>query len=164
MELRLLITRMRNEGEILRKEMTHRLLLSKRIARTLWCLGPMVFCCSATVIAQDQAPAGTPNSGCVKRGTAILGLEGISSNATVDISIQNDALLFQPSEGATFRIPIGAIQDVFLSQQDKQVGGKALAIGKAATPYGGGRVIGLVAHKKYDFLTLEYLDSNGALH
>jgi hypothetical protein len=25
-------------------------------------------------------------------------------------------------------------------------------------------VIGLLAHKKYDFLTLEYLDSNGGLH
>jgi len=73
-------------------------------------------------------------------------------------------LLFQPSHGATVRIPIAAIQDVFLSQQDKQVGGKPLAVGKAATPYGGGRVIGLLAHKKYDFLTLEYLDSNGALH
>jgi hypothetical protein len=120
--------------------------------------------CCTSLVAQDHEQANTPNSGFVKRATAILGLEGISSNATVDLSIQNDVLLFQPSHGDTVRIPIGAIQDVFISQEDKEVGGKPLAAARAATPYGGGRAIGLIAHKKYDFLTVEYLDSNGGLH
>jgi hypothetical protein len=39
-----------------------------------------------------------------------------------------------------------------------------LVLGRAAAPYGGGRVIGLFAHKKYDFMTLEYFDSNGGFH
>jgi len=37
-------------------------------------------------------------------------------------------------------------------------------LGKAAVPYGGGRVVSLFSHKKYDVLTLEYLDSGGGLH
>ena len=45
-----------------------------------------------------------------------------------------------------------------------QVGGVPMKIGKTAAPFGGGRVVSLFAHKKYDTLTLEYVDSNGALH
>ena len=37
-------------------------------------------------------------------------------------------------------------------------------LGRSATPYGGGRLIGLFSHKKYDVLTVEYLDQNGGLH
>jgi len=32
------------------------------------------------------------------------------------------------------------------------------------TPFGGGRVIGLFAHKKYDTVTLQYVDANGGFH
>src|SRR5271165_6869295 len=31
-------------------------------------------------------------------------------------------------------------------------------------PYGGGRVVSLFAHKKYDTLTLEYVDVDGGVH
>jgi hypothetical protein len=39
-----------------------------------------------------------------------------------------------------------------------------MTVAKVAAPYGSGRVIGLLAHKKYDTVTLEYLDPNGAFH
>ncbi len=39
-----------------------------------------------------------------------------------------------------------------------------MKLGKAAAPYGGGRVVSLLAHKKYDTLTVEYVDGNGGLH
>ena len=39
-----------------------------------------------------------------------------------------------------------------------------MKIGKAAAPYGGGRVVSLFAHKKYDTLTLEYVDVDGGVH
>jgi hypothetical protein len=110
----------------------------------------------------DQAKAPVSTSGVHAR--AILGLEGISNNASGELSIQGDALVFKPAEGPIARITIGSIQGVFLSQEDKETGGTAMAVSRAATPFGGGRVIGLFAHKKYDFLTLEYLDSNGSFH
>jgi hypothetical protein len=39
-----------------------------------------------------------------------------------------------------------------------------MTLGKAAAPYGGGRVVSLFAHKKYETLTLEYVDSDGGVH
>jgi hypothetical protein len=98
------------------------------------------------------------------RARAILGLEGISNNAAGELSIQDDTLVFQPREGPIARIPIVSLQGVFLSQEDKQVGGTPMALGRAATPFGGGRVIGLLAHKKHDFVMLDYLDFNGGFH
>ncbi len=39
-----------------------------------------------------------------------------------------------------------------------------MTLGTAAVPYGGGRVVSLFAHKKYDTVTLEYWDANGGFH
>jgi len=39
-----------------------------------------------------------------------------------------------------------------------------MMLGKAAVPFGGGRVVSLFSHKKYDSLTVEYLDNNGGFH
>ena len=57
-------------------------------------------------------------------------------------SIQDDLFVYSRREGPTVRMPLSAIQGAFLSQEDKQVGGMPMAFGRAATPYGGGLVIG----------------------
>jgi hypothetical protein len=98
------------------------------------------------------------------RARAVLGLEGVANNSMGELSIQDDVFVYSRREGPTVRMPLSAIQGAFLSQEDKQVGGMPMAMGRAAAPYGGGRVIGLFAHKKYDFMTLEYFDSNGGFH
>jgi hypothetical protein len=61
-------------------------------------------------------------------------------------------------------VSIRSIQDIFVEEGDKQVGGTAMTLAKTAAPYGGGRVVSLFAHKKYDFLTVEYLDNSGGFH
>jgi hypothetical protein len=94
----------------------------------------------------------------------ILGLEGISKNANGDLSIQDGYLRFQKSENSAAQIPVGSIQELTLGEQDKQVGGVPMTLTKTAAPYGGGRVMSLFSHKKYDTVTLEYVDRNGALH
>jgi len=123
-----------------------------------------VACLSVSLMAQDRDQTKTAASNSALQATAVLGFEGISNNATGDLSIQGDALVFQPKEGKAARIPVGSIQNAFLSQTDKQTGGTPMAVTRAAIPFGGGRVIGAFAHKKYDFLTFEYLDSNGGFH
>ena len=143
--------------------MTHRICSSKTIGRALWCLLTLVYL-SASLMSQDRDQAKAPVSRPLVRATAILGLEGISKNATGELSIEDDAFVFQTGKGPATRIPIASVQNVSFSQEDKQVGGTPMAMGQAAVPFGGGRVIGLLAHKKYDFLTLEYLDSNGGYH
>jgi len=39
-----------------------------------------------------------------------------------------------------------------------------MTLGEAAAPFGGGRVVSLFAHKKYDTLSLEYVDTDGGIH
>ena len=104
------------------------------------------------------------SSGSVLHATAVLGLEGVADNSIGELSIQDDAFVFSRREGPTVRMPLSTIQDAFLSQEEKEVGGTPAAVGRTVVPFGGGRVIGLFAHKKYDFVTLEYSDSNGAFH
>ena len=132
----------------------------KRMARLLM----PIACLTGTLLAQDRAQSGVAAPPSAVHATVILGLEGVSSNTHGQLSFEDDALIFRRMEGQVVRIPMNSIDGVFLSQEDKEVGGTPMALGRAATPYGGGRVIGLVAHKKYDFLTFEYRDVNGGLH
>jgi hypothetical protein len=107
-----------------------------------------------SVFAEDESPL---------RVTHVLGLEGIRNNANGNLSIQEDVLQFRKADGPAAQIRIGSIINVSLGEQDKQMGGTAMTVGKAATPFGGGRVISLFSHKKYDTLTVEYSDANGGL-
>ena len=111
---------------------------------------------SATLVfAEDGSPI---------QATHILGFEGVSNNAGGNISIQENAFQFRKGEGMPAQVSVSSIVDVSLGEQDKQVGGVPMALGRAAAPFGGGRVIGLFSHKKYDTLTVEYLDTNGGFH
>jgi hypothetical protein len=123
-----------------------------------------LLCLTGGILAQGSDKVDFARTSSVVHARAILGLEKISSNATGELSIQDGALLFRTSGGRTARIPMSFIRDVFLSQEDKQVGGTPMALGRAAAPFSAGRAIALLAHKKYDFLTLEYRDANDGLH
>ena len=78
--------------------------------------------------------------------------------------IQNNALRFQKCGNPDAQVNIASVHAFFLGEESKQVGGLPVKLGKAAAPYGGGRVVSLFAHKKYDTLTLEYVDGDGGVH
>jgi len=141
--------------------MMHRTDSPERIRRTLTCL--LLLVCINTM-AQEQRGANTPASGSKLRVTHILGFELISNHSNGELSIEGEALRFQKSDGSGAQITLRSIQDVFLGEQDKQVGGTPMAVGKVVAPFGGGRVVGLFAHKKYDTVTLHYLDADGGFH
>ena len=143
--------------------MIHRIAPSKHSGRILTCLILLV-CYRADLIAQNRSAAGAPASGSTLHVTHILGFERISKNANGDLSIQGDALRFQKSNGSSAQIPVASIRELTLGEHDKQVGGVPMTLAKGAAPYGGGRVISLFSHKKYDTVTVEYLDSNGGFH
>jgi hypothetical protein len=130
--------------------------------RALSCLLPLICCCAA-LMAQDHGGAASA-PGSAAHVTHVLGFESISNNANGDLSIQEHMLRFQKSDGSMAQVSVDSIRDVSLGQEDKQVGGTAMALGKAGTPFGGGRLISLFSHKKYDTLTVEYLDPNGGFH
>jgi len=133
---------------------------SNPIGRMFVCLILLCF----SLIAREHSGANTVPSGSKLPAIHILGFEGVSNNAHGSLSLQGTALTFQKGAGSPAQIPIDSIRNLTLGEQDKQVGGAPLTLTKAAMPYGGGRVIGLFSHKKYDTVTVEYLDSNGALH
>jgi hypothetical protein len=93
-----------------------------------------------------------------------LGLEDVRNNTKGQLRIQGDALQFQRDGSTAAQVNISSIQDISLGTEDKQIGGVPMTLGKAAVPFEGGRAISLFSHKKYDTLTVEYLDSNGGFH
>ncbi len=125
----------------------------KRVGRLLkspsrTCLTLMVLF-GTGLVGQTTNGAKSSASDAAARATHILGMESISKGANGRLSLQKGALQFQLNTGRDAKISIASIQN---------------ALGQAATPFGGGRVIALFAHKKFDTLTVEYLDPNGGLH
>ncbi len=94
----------------------------------------------------------------------VLGFEGVKRNASGELSIQDDALRFLRDGSPAVQVSITSIQNISLGEEDKQVGGVPMMLGKTAVPFGGGRVVSLFSHKKYDSLTIEYLDATGGFH
>lgn len=94
----------------------------------------------------------------------VLGFEGVRRNASGELSIQGDDLSFQQNGKPAAHIGITSIHNISLGEEDNQVGGVPMMLGKTAVPFGGGRVVSLFSHKKYDSLAIEYLDSNGGFH
>ena len=119
---------------------------------------------STASIGQTQSTAQSPIPGSAIHVTHVLGFEGARRNAAGDLRIQDGAVQFLRNGSPTIPVNINSIQDIFVEDEDKQVGGTVMKLGKTAAPYGGGRVVSLFAHKKYDFLTVEYLDSGGGFH
>jgi len=126
----------------------------------------VLLCCNLTAPAQKIAQPRDTSTAFNTRATHLLGFENARNNSTGILSIQDDSLHFQQNRepGALVQIKTAVVRDVFLGAESKQVGGLPMTLGKAAAPYGGGRVVSLFAHKKYDILTLEYLDADGGIH
>jgi hypothetical protein len=122
-----------------------------------------LICCGLTAPAQNTTQREGSESFSI-RATHLMGFESAKSNCTGTLSIQDDFLQFQQIGKTSAHISIGSVRDVSLGEESRQMGGLPLTLGKAAAPYGGGRVVSLFSHKKYDILTLEYVDSDGGIH
>src|SRR5882757_10478944 len=136
---------------------------SLQIGRGLACLTLLLSLCAGS-IGQTQSEAQSPVPGSAIHVTQVLGFGGAKHNATGELKIQGGVMQFQHDGSTAAQVSISSIQDIFVEEGDKQVGGTVMTLGKTAAPYGGGRVVSLFAHKKYDFLTVEYLDDNGGFH
>jgi hypothetical protein len=136
---------------------------SRQVGHGLACLTLFVWLCAESM-GQIQRGAENPAPGAAIHVIHVLGFEGARRNATGDLRIQGGAVQFQRDGVLTAEVKTRSIQEIFVEDQDKQVGGTVMTLGKAAAPYGGGRVLSLFTHKKYDLLTVEYIDSNGGFH
>ncbi len=136
------------------------ILLRKRVIACFFMLGSLC----VLMNAQNASTAGSGNGAMPIHATHVLGFEGLGTNVRGTLAIEGGALQFQKSGRPTVSVSIASIEDVVVGSEDKQVGGVPMVLGKAALPYGGGRVVSLASHKKFDTLTLQYLDGNGGFH
>jgi len=131
-------------------------------ARTgLWAL---LLCSAIGALAQSTASPLNASAPFSIRATHVLGLPNTKNNCKGMLSIQNNTLRFQKCGNSEAQVNIASVRALSLGEESKQVGGLPMKLGKAAAPYGGGRVVSLFAHKKYDTLTLDYVDSDGGVH
>jgi hypothetical protein len=119
---------------------------------------------SLTIYAGGQTQTDNSAARTPIRVTHILGFENVRRNVSGELSVNDGEMRFQPDGTLPSQLRVASIQSISPGEQDKQVGGVPMMLGKAAVPYGGGRVISLFSHKKYGSLALEYLDDRGGLH
>jgi len=129
----------------------------------LW-LSTVLICFSLTAPAQQTSQRGDTRAPFSTRATHLLGFANARDNSTGTLSVQGDSLQFQQNGKPGAKVKIASVRDVFLGAESKQVGGLPMTLGKTAAPFGGGRVVSLFAHKKYDTLTLQYVDSDQGIH
>ena len=129
----------------------------------LW-LSTMLICCSLTAPAQKITQRGDTSAPFSTRATHLLGFANARNNSTGTLSVQDDSLQFQQNGKPAAKVKIGLVRNVLLGAESKQVGGLPMTLGKTAAPFGGGRVVSLFAHKKYDTLALEYVDADEGIH
>lgn len=125
-------------------------------------LGALLLCASIDLWAQTNiSVASAPFS---IRATHLLGFPNTKNNCNGTLSIKDDVVQFEQDAKTAAEVKIASVQGVFLGSESKQVGGTPTKLGKAAAPFGSGRVVSLFAHKKYDTLTAEYVDADGGVH
>jgi hypothetical protein len=129
----------------------------------LW-LSTVLVCYSLTASAQKITQPGDASSPSSTRATHLLGFANAKTNSTGTLSVQDHSLQFQQNGKPGAKVKIALVRDIFLGAESKQVGGLPMTLGKTAAPFGGGRVVSLFAHKKYDTLSLEYVDADGGIH
>src|ERR1700758_5234302 len=127
-------------------------------------LSALLLCFCISALGQSTAPTSKTNPPFSIRATHVMGLPNTKSNCKGTLTTKDNVLRFQQSGKPIAQVDIASVRYVFLGEESVQVGGLPMKIGKAAAPYGSGRVVSLFAHKKYDTLTLEYVDSDGGVH
>ena len=127
-------------------------------------LSTVLLCISLTAPAQQTSQRGDTRAPFSTRATLLLGFANARDNGTGTLSVQGDSLQFQQNGRPGTEVKIASVRDVFLGAESKQVGGLPMTLGKTAAPFGGGRVVSLFAHKKYDTLTPQYVDAGQGMH
>jgi hypothetical protein len=127
-------------------------------------LSIVLICCGLAAAAQQITHRGNTSASFSIRATHLLGFANARINSAGTLSVQDDSLQFQQNGKPGAQLKLASVRDIFLGAESKQVGGLPMTLGKTATPFGGGRVVSLFAHKKYDTLTLEYVDADQGIH
>jgi hypothetical protein len=115
----------------------------------------------STAFAADT-PATPPASPNPNPNAKLIVGGGSKHNSHGSLTTAADGLSFE-SKGHTTKVSATALQKVTVGSEARETGGLPMTAAKMAVPYGGGRVVSLFAHAKFDTLTVEYRDENGGV-
>ena len=115
------------------------------------------------LISATLTQAGEPRSTTFStEAVQVIGFGDIRNNTKGTLELKDGALHFTSSEGS-FAVSANNIQDVVTGNDTQRaIGGTVGTISQLA-PYGAGRALSL-PRNKIDTFTIEYRDSDGALH
>jgi hypothetical protein len=115
------------------------------------------------LIAATLAQAGEPRPATFStEAVQVIGFGDIRDNTKGTLELKDGSLHFTSSEGSFAVVP-NVIQDVVTGKDTQRaIGGTVGTISQFA-PYGAGRALSL-PRNKIDTFTIEYRDSDGALH
>ena len=118
----------------------------------------LVLLMSATLTQAGEPTAATLSTEAVQ----VIGFGDIINNTKGTLELKDGALHFTSSEGS-YAVSANNIQDVVTGNDTQRaIGGTVGTISQLA-PYGAGRALSL-PRNKIDTFTIEYRDSDGALH
>jgi hypothetical protein len=132
------------------------------LVRGRWTLLALLACSVAGYSQTPSLEAAAPSL--PLHVTHVLGFESVPRNTRGALSVEGDTLRFERKGSSPAEIRISSISSVFTGEEDRQVGGMPMTVGKAAVPFGGGRVVSLFSHKKYDSFEVDYRDDSGGAH
>jgi hypothetical protein len=93
---------------------------------------------------------------------AITGLPAVKDNAKGALTVENGKLHFSYGKKSS-EVNAASIEDVVTGEDTQAAVGKTVSNLSMVAPYGSGRFLALF-RTKFDTLTLQYRDENGALH
>jgi hypothetical protein len=102
---------------------------------SVWCLLLITLYPGTAALAQNTSAPKNPSI--TIRATHLLGFEGARDNVNGTLSIEGDVLQFRKDGNPAVELRIDAIEDVFLGEESREIGGVPMTLGKAAIPYSG---------------------------
>lgn len=117
----------------------------------------------AITVLSVLAVAETPSVPSNPKAVLVLGGASPKHNVHGTLSATPEGFAFEGKKHKT-TVASASIEKVSVGSDVRETGGLPVTAAKLAVPYGGGRVVSLFAHAKYDTLTVEYRDENGGYH
>ena len=114
------------------------------------------------LISATLSQAGEPTTTFSTEAVQIIGFGDIRNNTKGTLEMKDGALHFASSKGS-FAVNANNIQDVVTGNDTQRAIGGTLGTISQLGPYGSGRALSLL-RTKIDTFTIEYRDSDGALH
>ena len=122
-------------------------------------LSTALFASAQTSTSSAPSPAAAPNPD-VRH---VIGLDTVKHNAIGKLTVHDSVLEFKAGKAGN-KVPVPAIDGIFVGTETTQSGGTAGRVIKMAAPYESGKALTILMRTKVDILTVSFHDPEGAVH